>query len=198
MIVTLATVLFVLSATVASWLVWSIGDLRAAGEAAKADELLSDRLPLLAAAPILGLVALVLYAAWISRVVDNLPALGAGYSSVGATMACFEPLIPGLNLYALPARAGEVIRKMETGSRGLALIGLGWILGFGPVAIGAWVLRFGRFTETGAELLRTIGLTLLAMFAFQATALVIGLFVIWHVERLCRARATAARQDRAA
>jgi hypothetical protein len=194
--VTVATVLFILSAAVASWMVWSFGDLRAAGEGTTADRLLQQRLAFLIAAPVLGVAALVAYSAWISRVVDNLPALGAGYSRVSPTMAFIEPLLLGVNLYSLPARAGEVVRILEGAGRGQLLIALAWICVVVPVVIGAWVLRVGWITESGADLLRTIGATLLVTFAFQAVGLVLGLAVIWHIEGLCRTRSEESRPSR--
>jgi hypothetical protein len=187
---TIATVLFILVTGVSLWMLWNINNLRAAGESTSANELLLRRAPILVLSPLLGIVALVSYAAWISRVVENLPALGLGYSRVSPTMAFFEPLIPGVNLYSLPARAGEVVAKLEGNGRGMALIGLGWLLGFGPLVVGAWITRIGRVTEDGADLLRTLGATFLGAFAFQAVGLAIGLYVVWHIEGLCRVAAT--------
>jgi hypothetical protein len=188
-IVTVATDLFLLGSAVALWAFWSIGDLRAAGRAADADRLLAQRLPVLAAAPALGVVALLAYAAWISRVVANLPALGLGFSRVSPTMAFIEPLIPGMNLYSLPARAGEVLSKLEGVGRGHVLIGLAWLIGVTPAFAAVWILRIGRFTESGADWLRTTGVTFLVTAALSGVGILIGLVVIWHIEALCRDRA---------
>ena len=186
---TIATVLFILATAVSLWMLWTISDLRAAGEGASADELLLRRAPIIILAAACGIAALVCYGAWISRVVENLPALGVGFSRVSPTMAFFEPLIPGVNLYSLPARAGEVVTKLEGNGRGMVLIGLAWLLGFGPIVVAAWILRIGRIAESGADLLRTIGATFLGAFAFQAVGLLIGIYVMWHIEGLCRAAA---------
>lgn len=191
--VTITTAFFIVSTAVSLWLLWTISDLRAAGEGTSADQLLARRAPIFILSLLLGVAALVCYGAWISRVVENLPALGVGYSRVSPTMAFIEPLIPGVNLYSLPARAGEVVTKLEGNGRGTLLIGLAWLLGVGPIAIAAWILRIGRFTESGADLLRTIGATFLGAFAFQAVGLVIGLYVVWHIEGLCRATAGSVR-----
>jgi hypothetical protein len=188
-IVTVATVLFLLASAVAIWAFWSIGDLRAAGKAVEADRLLAQRLPVLAAAPAFGVVALLAYAAWISRVVANLPALGLGFSRVSPTMAFIEPLIPGVNLYSLPARAGEVLTKLEGVGRGHVMIGLAWLIGVTPTFVAAWILRVGRITESGSDWLRTTGVTFVATATLSAIGLLIGLAVVWHIEALCRTRA---------
>lgn len=186
---TIALVLFALGAAVAVWMYSSIVELRAEGESATADRILDERLPFFAIAAVLGGVALLAYGAWISRVVANLPALGAGYPRVSPTMAFVEPLIPGVNLYSLPTRAAEVAGKLGGGTGPLVLIVLAWFLAVGPAAIGAWILRVAYLAESGADQLRTIGLTAVGIFAFEALAIVLGIVVIWRIEGLCRARA---------
>ncbi|MEW5992352.1 MAG: hypothetical protein AB1736_13555 [Chloroflexota bacterium] len=191
-IATVAGVVFILGTALSLWLLWSITNLRAEGERETADRLLTEQLPLLAVVPVLCAVGLLAYGAWISRVVENLPALGAGYSRVSPTMALIEPLIPGLNLYSLPARAGEVVQKLEGGTRGLAMIALSWLLVVAPFVVTFWVMRVSRFAGTGADFFRATGWSWLVGFAFQAAGLVLALAVIWHIEGLCRARVTTA------
>jgi hypothetical protein len=186
---TIAMVMSTLGAAVAVWMNWSIVQLRAEGESASADRLLDERLPFFAIAVLLGGVALLAYGAWISRVVANLPALGAGYSRVSPTMAFIEPLIPGVNLYSLPTRAAEVVGKLDGGTGPLVLIVLAWFLAVGPAAVGAWILRVAYLAESGADRFRTIGLTSVGIFAFEALAIFLVLVVIWRIEGLCRVRA---------
>jgi hypothetical protein len=185
---TIALVMFALGAALAVWMSWSIVELRAEGESATADRLLDESLPFLAIAAVLGVVAFLAYGAWISRVVANLPALGAGYSRVSPTMAFIEPLIPGVNLYSLPTRAAEVAGRLGGGTGPLVLIVLAWFFAVGPAAVGAWILRVAYLAESGADQLRTIGLTAVGIFAFEALAIALGIVVIWRIEGLCRAR----------
>ena len=188
-ITTVAVAAFVLGTLVSTFLLWQVGSLRGAGQRQASEELFNGITPLLALVPILGIVALVAYAFWISRVVSNLPALGLGYSRVSATMAFLEPLIPGFNLYALPARLGEVLKKLDEKGNGLPLLGLASILFIGPAIIAAVAIRLSRELETTGDFLRTSGFTLFIAFVVQATGLLIGVYLIWQVERLARERA---------
>jgi hypothetical protein len=190
---TIAMVLFALGAAVAVWMYWSIVELRAEGKGAAADRLMDERLPFFAIAAVLGGLALLAYGAWISRVVANLPALGAGYSRVSPTMAFIEPIIPGVNLYSLPTRAAEVAGKLDGGTGPIVLIVLAWFLAVGPAAVAAWILRAAYLAESGADQLRTIGLTAVGTFAFEVVAICLGIVVIWRIEGLCRARAGTAK-----
>lgn len=188
-VVSLATAVFIISGLVSSWTMYSIGTLRSEGDVAAANALLGDRIVFLALTPILGAVALIGYALWISRVVANLPALGVGWSRVSAQMAMLEPLIPGFNLYALPARVGEVIRKLDERSTALPLLGLGWILVVIPPIVAGVILRFSAYVEDRGDFFLTAGFLFFLVFAFEAVGLGIGLWIVWQVERLQRTRA---------
>jgi hypothetical protein len=188
-VLTLATIVFILATLAATFVLWRVAELRRGGQAAQSDRLFADMTPLFALAPILGVAALVAYAAWISRVVGNLPALGLGYSRVSSQMAFIEPLIPGFNIYALPARLGEVLKKVDEKGPGLPLLGLSFILVIGaPLAAGV-LIRVSRELEASGDFLRTSGFTLLLAFSVQAVGLAIGLYLVWQVERLTRSRA---------
>ncbi|HEX5589070.1 MAG TPA: hypothetical protein VFX65_02115 [Candidatus Limnocylindrales bacterium] len=190
-IVTIATVFFILATAAGLWLLWATTGFRPAEDEAAMSALLDARLPFLVIPAALGVVALVAYGAWISRVVSNVAALGAGFFRVGPRMAFIEPLIPGVNLYSLPARVAEVIQKLDDSGRGLILVGASWLLTVGPPVVAAVVIRFGYIFETSEELLRTVGIAATASFAVQSIGLLVGLAVIWHVEGLFRARAAA-------
>jgi len=190
-VVTLASVVFIMGTFVGTYLLWQVGSLRSAGERAASDDLFDTVAPLLPVLPALGVVAILAYAAWISRVVDNMPALGLGYARVSSTFAFIEPLIPGFNVYALPARLGEILGKLDPGGSGLPLLGLAWILFVGPVAVAAFLLRFSLRFESTVDFLRTSGFIIFVGYTFQAMAILIGLFLIWRVERLARMLAAA-------
>jgi hypothetical protein len=196
-VATIAVAAFVLGTLASTFLLWQVGSLRGTGQRQASEELFNGIAPLLVLVPILGVLALVAYASWISRVVSNLPALGLGYSRVSATMAFMEPLIPGFNLYALPARLGEVLKKLDEKGNGLPLLGLAAILFIGPALVAAVAIRISREFETTGDFLRTSGFTLFLAFVIQAVGLLIGVYLIWQVERLARERA-AAQPDQAA
>ena len=187
-VVSIATVAFILATLVALWINWSATDLRANGEAQAAQDLLRDRLVLLALAPVTGVLAIVSYGFWIRRVVENLPALGAGYSRVSPTWAFFEPMIPGFNLYALPTRIAEAIEKLGPHPWATPLLGLALLLAFVPPVAAGVLLRFTGLFGTGAELRGAIAIGLILVFICQSIALVLGLVILWQVEGLQRAR----------
>jgi hypothetical protein len=185
-VVSIATVAFIMATLVALWINWSATDLRSNGEAGAAQELLRDRLPLLVLAPVIGALAVASYGLWIRRVVENLPALGVGYSRVSPTWAFFEPMIPGFNLYALPTRIAEAIEKLGPHPWAVPLLGLALLLAFVPPVAAGVLLRFTGLFGTGEELRGAIAIGLILVFICQAIALVLGLVVLWQVEGLQR------------
>ena len=187
-IVTVAVVAFNLATLVALWINWTATELRAADWLAASRALLAERLPIIALAPIFGVVALVAFGTWIRRIVENLPALGVGYSRVSPTWAFFEPLIPGFNLYAIPARMGEAIQKLGPHPLAMPLLGLALIFAFGPPIVVGVLLRFTGFFGSGADLRAAIAIGLILVFVCQAIALSIGLVVLWMIEGLQRSK----------
>jgi hypothetical protein len=188
-LVTVAAVAFVLATFLALWTVYAVNDLRASDGREAADALFQQRLLFLVPAPVIGVLGLLAYGAWIRGVVANLPALGLGFSRVSPNFAFAEPLIPGLNLYSIPARIAEVIQKLGGHLYATALIGLAWLLFFVPAVLLVYVARFTRLFGTGAELLRVTSLSAIVVFVFQTVALAILMVVIWQVEKLMREKA---------
>src|SRR3712207_3003928 len=170
-LVTLAAAIFILASLAATFMLWQVAELRRGGERGASDQLFADVTPLFAVAPVLGVVALVAYAVGIRGVVANLPALGVGYSRVSPQMAFLEPLIPGFNLYALAARVGEVLRKLDEKGPGLPLLGLSFILVIGAPVVAGILIRVSREFETTGDFLRTSGFTLFLAFSVQAVGL---------------------------
>jgi hypothetical protein len=75
----------------------------------------------------LGAAALVSWAMWLSRVVANVPALGLGWPNLTPNQAIFESLIPGVNLYRVPAILRDVVNRLEPNGKGEAIIAAGWL-----------------------------------------------------------------------
>jgi hypothetical protein len=150
--------------------------------------LIVARAPLLLLAPITALLALLAFGAWIRQVVANLPTVGVGYSKVSPRWAFFEPLLPGFNIYAIPARLGEMITKLGPHPTAMPLLGLAIVIAFGPAVVLGFVIRFTRVLGTGRDLQEATAIGLIVIFAFQAVALLIGNVVVWQVEGLARKR----------
>lgn len=137
-------------------------------------------------------VLMVTWAAWISRVVDNLPALGLGYSRVTPRWAVVESLIPGPNIITALARIRETLVKLDPTNAGVGLLNFAWLLAVTPwvglalyIRLGRWVIDYG---ELGSELRVIIPILWLAS---SIGALLVVLAVV-RVEQLCAARGRAA------
>jgi hypothetical protein len=184
--VTVATVAFVGATFVALWIYWTGIELRKHESIAAQQRLVDDSLPMLALAPIAGLLALLAFGFWSQRMVANLPTLGVGYSRVSPTWAFFEPLIPGFNIYSIPARMGEAIQKLGGLPRAMPLLGLALVLALAPVVVAAIVLRLSSWFATNQTLRYELAIAAIVVFAFQALALAIGLGVLWQIDGRAR------------
>lgn len=165
--------------------------------------ILDEARPVFIALPILVAATLVAYGAWISRVVDNLPALGAGYSRVSPRMAFLENVVPGVNLMRLPARVREVTLLLHPSGRGDNLIVAAWL----AIYVG-WAI-FGAFYYLGARLFRVAVVStrdfersVVQLLGIPVTMTAIGLLVViavlYRVEKLADARARALKSPLAA
>jgi hypothetical protein len=141
---------------------------------------------------VLAICALVAWAAWLSRVVDNLPALGVGYGRVSPQIAFMENFLIGRNLYSMPARVREVTRMLHPTGGGDEILAAAWVALFGSVVIGRVLAYLARFAAgSDAEYLRmriAIGglTTIIAIVGYLLVVLVIS-----RVEQLAEERATS-------
>jgi hypothetical protein len=76
---------------------------------------------------VVGGAALVAFAVWLSRVVRNVPIVGLGWTNLTPNQALFEAVIPGVNLYRVPAVLRDIVNRLEPGGRGEALIAGAWL-----------------------------------------------------------------------
>ena len=139
---------------------------------------------------VLAIGALIAWSAWISRVVDNLPALGVGYARVSPQIAFVENFLMGRNLYSMPARVREVTQMLHPAGGGDDLLALAWLFLFGSLVvgrIGAWVGRFLAATEADYLRSRIVVGGLTTMIAIAGYLLVVT--VINRVEQLAEDRA---------
>lgn len=104
----------------------------AAFDAHKSD---ASRLGLLNLAIVLP--ALLFFAAWLSRVVSNVPALGGGFPATTPTRAFINTLIPLVNLRTVPGIVQDVLYRLDPKGGGVFMVGIAW-LGL----VGSWILSF--------------------------------------------------------
>jgi hypothetical protein len=80
--------------------------------------------------------ALVAWAAWLSRVIENVPTVGLGWPAATPTSAFLENFLPGLNLLRVPSIVRDVARRLEPGGgRGESLIAAAWLGLFGGLIV---------------------------------------------------------------
>jgi hypothetical protein len=87
----------------------------------------------------LGVVVLTLlfFAAWLSRVVRNVPALGGGVPGSTPARAFRNTLIPVVNLWTVPGILTDVLYRLDPTAGGLFMVGAAW-LGL----VGSWIVSF--------------------------------------------------------
>ncbi len=133
--------------------------------------------------------ALVMWAAWISRMMDNLPALGLGYPRVTPAMAFVENFLPGFNLFRMPARIREISSKLDpTGNQGL--IAVTWLALFGSwliARVATFVIMFAIKSVDGRLQASLVVDGIVAVVGAVGYLLVI--VIIYRTEQLAGARA---------
>ena len=161
---------------------------------------------------IFGIGALLFFAAWLSRVVMNVPALGGGTPGTTPTKAFVYPLVPFWNLFKTPPMIQDALYRLDPKAGGFFMILVAWVGLVGSAIIGfiaGWWVNLRIATLGGArslgeaitvvqgaydmQLLVDIATTLMS--AFGAIVLVLILF---RVESRARARDREIRKAAAA
>lgn len=167
---------------------WNFEDTIAGPQAAAVRAAFPDELPVFVAWVIALVLAMAAWAAWISRVVDNQPALGLGYPRVTPRWAVVEALIPGPNLLTGVARIREVLVKLDPKGHGVGFINLAWLLAFGPWALYVLYARFARFAVGPGEVARELRLVLPLMWLGALAGVLLVALAVVRVELLSAAR----------
>lgn len=85
----------------------------------------------------LGVATLIFFAAWLSRAIANIPALGGGRMARSPARAFIYTLIPVWNLLKVPGMIQEVLYRVEPRAGGFFMVFIAW---FGIV--GSWLVAF--------------------------------------------------------
>lgn len=88
---------------------------------------------------ICGLGALLFFAAWLSRLVMNIPSLGGGTPRTTPTKAFIYPLIPLWNLFKTPPMIQDALYRVDPKAGGFFMILLAWVGLVGSAIIGILV-----------------------------------------------------------
>jgi hypothetical protein len=93
-----------------------------------------------------AVAAIVTFAAWLSRVVANVPTLGGGNPGISPTRAFIYPLIPLWNLIKVPGIVQNALYRLDPQAGGFFMVVLAWfgLVGSWFVSLfGGWVIGFG-------------------------------------------------------
>jgi uncharacterized protein DUF4328 len=78
---------------------------------------------------------LVFFAAWLSRVVANVPALGGGIPGTTPANAFIRTLIPGVNLRSVPGIIHDVLYRLDPTGGGFFMVATAWV-----GLVGSWLV----------------------------------------------------------
>ncbi len=81
--------------------------------------------------------SLLFFAAWLSRVVGNVPALGGGVPGTSPGRAFVSTLIPLVNLKTVPGTVQDVLYRLDPKAGGLIMVAIAWV---GLVA--SWIVSY--------------------------------------------------------
>ena len=79
--------------------------------------------------------ALLFFAAWLSRVVANVPALGGGLPGTTPARAFINTLIPVVNLRTVPGTVQDVLYRLDPTAGGFFMVLIAWV-----GLVGSWVV----------------------------------------------------------
>jgi hypothetical protein len=148
---------------------------------------------------LLGLLAVTLlaWAAWISRVVANIPVLTGEYPRATPRWTFIQVLIPGYNLRWIPSILRDVLRHLDPRGNGDALVAaamlppvvavIGW-LALRYLLTGTTIAGAGLSSRQAVELIEVVGQVTVGLLAVGAVMLVV---IISRIER----RAAALARD---
>ncbi len=90
-----------------------------------------------AAQAISAVGALLFFAAWLSRVIANIPALGGGTPGTTPTRAFIYPLIPIWNLFKVPPMIQDALYRLDPKAGGFFMILIAWV-----GLVGSWIVGY--------------------------------------------------------
>jgi hypothetical protein len=111
---------------------WARDELALAVTGARVDH--AELLEILNGAAVLGLArvafviaAVVFFAAWLSRVIMNIPALGGGQPTTTPSRAFVSSLIPIWNLWKVPAMVQDALYRVDPRAGGFFTVLVAWV-----------------------------------------------------------------------
>lgn len=145
-------------------------------------------------------VALVAFAAWLSRVIENIPPLTGSYPQATPRSTIIEVLIPFFNFFRIPAILREALRLLEPRGGGDALVAaavlplVAGLLGDWPGSYVAAILAV-LLTDTAQQAVDAMLMYSQVLTALVTIGSVMLVAVIARVERQSAARARDGRDE---
>ncbi len=81
--------------------------------------------------------SLLFFAAWLSRVVSNVPALGGGVPGTSPHRAFVSTLVPIWNLKAVPGTIHDVLYRLDPKAGGFMMVAIAWV-----GLVGSWLVSY--------------------------------------------------------
>jgi hypothetical protein len=146
---------------------------------------------------LLGLLAVTLltWAAWLSRVIANIPVLTGEYPRATPRMTILQVILPVYNLRWIPSILRDVLRHLDPRGNGDALVAaallppvvaiISW-LALRYLLLGTRIAGAGVSTRQAVELIGVVGQVTVGLFAVGAVMLVV---IISRIERRAAALA---------
>jgi len=140
------------------------------------------------------IVTLVAWAAWMSRVVANIPALTGTFPKATPRMTFVQILIPGYNLLWIPSILRDALRQLDPRGNGDALVAAAILppvaAFFGWQALGLFLrgtfIGGAMTVRQASELFDVLGQATVGLFAIAAVMLVV---IVSRIERRAAALA---------
>lgn len=136
-------------------------------------------------------ITLVSWAAWLRRVVENVPKVGLGWPNVSPTAAFVENFLPGWNLFRVPAILRDVLHRLEPKEgRGNSLLVAAWLGLVGGVVLPRVVGLIAGFFVESVEQALSVGLVLGQVgLGFTLVGIVFMILLIRRIEKEMEAAA---------
>ena len=133
------------------------------------------------------MLAIVAWAAWLSRAVANLPTLGLGFGRTSPRFVFVESLIPIYNIWRVQRIVMDILRRIHPSPRDQTAVVIAWLPLVVSIAVPAIMVRVVR----RVSLKDTVGALELGSEIAIGLQIVAGLFLIaliWRVEGRMRLR----------
>jgi hypothetical protein len=147
----------------------------------------------------IAIAAIVAFAAWISRAVDNLPVLTGYYPKATPRTAFVQSLVPILNFFWIPSILRELLQAQDPGRNGNALVAAALL----PILAALAIATIGRrvltaFMIGSGDVTDTVNVSLVLQQVVVGIGIIGFVMLVAVIARVERTAAARARERTAA